>query len=208
MKTIVSNALALALLLPLAACSQSGQSQSQPVASGGAAAATKEANQNASPTWIAGEIRKGMQEAKQKLARENIDVNNIRMGDDRHGDDDSRPKAEITPQGELLIAGKKVATTPAQQTLGIRDFVAAYRAHYDLTPTQRSFFVYEATLLAVDAIRRAGSDRPAAVEQALKTTTMASLLGGNYAPDDPNHAHTPLQIMGMQDGRPAVIATE
>ena len=98
--------------------------------------------------------------------------------------------------------------TPVQDTPGIKDFVAAYRAHYGLMPTQRSFFVYEATLLVVDAIRRAGSDKPAAIEQALKTTTMPSLLGGSYTPDDHNHAHTPLQILGLRDGRPAVIATE
>ncbi len=91
---------------------------------------------------------------------------------------------------------------------GVQDFVDAYKAHYGLVPTQRSFFVYEATYLVADAIRRAGSDQPAAIEQALKTTTMPSLLGGTYAPDDHNHAHTPLQIIGMRDGRPAVIATE
>ncbi len=98
--------------------------------------------------------------------------------------------------------------TPEDQTPGIRDFVAAYRAHYGLMPTQRSFFVYEATLLVADAIRRAGSDQPAAIQQALKTTTMPSLLGGTYAPDDHNHAHTPLQILGLHDGEPTVIATE
>jgi branched-chain amino acid transport system substrate-binding protein len=98
--------------------------------------------------------------------------------------------------------------TPAQQIPAIQDFVASYRAHYGLVPTQRSFFVYEATLLVADAIRRAGSDQPAAIEQALKTTTMPSLLGGTYAPDDHNHAHTPLQISALRDGKPAVIATE
>lgn len=98
--------------------------------------------------------------------------------------------------------------TPAQKIPGIQDFIAAYRAHYGLAPTQRPFFVYEATLLVADAIRRAGSDQPAAIEQALKTTTMPSLLGGTYAPDDHNHAHTPLQISAIRDGRPAVIATE
>jgi len=61
---------------------------------------------------------------------------------------------------------------------GVRDFVAAYQAHYGLVPTQRSFFVYEATYLVVDAIRRAGVDEPAAIEAALKTTTMESRLGG------------------------------
>jgi len=93
-------------------------------------------------------------------------------------------------------------------TKGVQAFVASYRAHYGLEPTQRSFFVYEATLLVVDAIRRAGSDQSAAIEQALKTTTMPSLLGGSYAPDDHNHAHMPLFILGLKDGKPAVIATE
>jgi branched-chain amino acid transport system substrate-binding protein len=97
---------------------------------------------------------------------------------------------------------------PEQDKPGVQDFVSDYRAHYGLTPTQRSFFVYEATLLAVDAIRRAGSDQSAAIQQALKTTTMPSLLGGSYAPDDHNHAHTPLQILGVHDGKPAVIAVE
>ena len=91
---------------------------------------------------------------------------------------------------------------------GVRGFVESYRAHTGLTPTQRSFFVYEAVLLAVDAIRRAGTDTPEAVEAALKTTAMPSLLGGTYAMDDHNHPHTPLSILGIRDGKPAVIATE
>jgi branched-chain amino acid transport system substrate-binding protein len=37
---------------------------------------------------------------------------------------------------------------------------------------------------------------------------MPSLLGGSYAPDDHNHAHTPLQILGLRDGHAVVIATE
>jgi ABC-type branched-subunit amino acid transport system substrate-binding protein len=90
----------------------------------------------------------------------------------------------------------------------VQDFVAAYQAHYGLTPTQRSFFVYEATYLVADAIRRAGSDQPGAIQAALKTTVMPSRLGGTYAPDDHNHAHTPLQIVGLRSGKPAVIATE
>ena len=98
--------------------------------------------------------------------------------------------------------------TPTQELPGIQEFVAAYRAHYGLMPTQRSFFVYEATLLVADAIRRAGSDEPAAIQKALKSTTMPSLLGGSYAPDDHNHAHTPLQILGLRDGKPAVIAIQ
>jgi branched-chain amino acid transport system substrate-binding protein len=98
--------------------------------------------------------------------------------------------------------------TPALNKPGVQDFVAAYQAHYGLMPTQRSFFVYEATYLVVDAIRRAGTDQPAAIEAALKTTELPSLLGGTYKLDDHNHPRLPLFILGMQDGKPAVIATE
>jgi len=101
-----------------------------------------------------------------------------------------------------------VVFSPVVDTKGVQDFVTSYHAHTGLMPTQRSFFVYEATYLVVDAIRRAGSDQPAAIEQALKTTTMPSRLGGTYAPDDHNHAHTPLFILGLKDGKPTVIATE
>jgi branched-chain amino acid transport system substrate-binding protein len=118
----------------------------------------------------------------------------------------------VSPQfrdsGALADMTGVAVFTPAQDLPGIKDFVAAYRTHYGLMPTQRSFFVYEATLLVADAIRRAGSDDAAAIHKALKTTTMPSALGGSYAPDDHNHAHTPLQILGMRDGKPAVVAIE
>jgi branched-chain amino acid transport system substrate-binding protein len=98
--------------------------------------------------------------------------------------------------------------TPLIAKPGVKAFVASYEAHYGLVPTQRSFFVYEATLLAADAIRRAHADTPAAVEKALKTTKMPSVLGGSYTLDDHNHPHTPLFIIGIRDEKPAVIATE
>jgi branched-chain amino acid transport system substrate-binding protein len=98
--------------------------------------------------------------------------------------------------------------TPVLDKPDVQAFVAAYKSRYGLVPTQRSFFVFEATHLVVDAIRRAGSEQPDAIKQALKTTTMPSRLGGSYSPDDHNHAHTPLQILGLKDGTPLVIATE
>lgn len=136
-------------------------------------------------------------------------------------------KWKVPVTGRVDVAGALAAVSPAFRDAGglsdltsvavfspvldkpeVQGFIAAYKAHYGLAPTQRSFFVYEATYLAVDAIRHAGSDRPADVQRALKTTTMPSALGGTYAPDDHNHAHPPLQIVGLRDGKPAVIATE
>jgi branched-chain amino acid transport system substrate-binding protein len=98
--------------------------------------------------------------------------------------------------------------TPLIDRPGVHDFVASYQAHYGLMPTQRSFFVYEAVLLVADAIRRAGVADPAAIEAALKTTTMASALGGTYAMNDHNHPKMPLFLVGLKDGKPAVIAEE
>jgi branched-chain amino acid transport system substrate-binding protein len=115
---------------------------------------------------------------------------------------------DFASSGALAQMTSIAVFTPDQQSPPVQDFVKAYRAHYGLTPTQRSFFVYEATLLVADAMRRANSDEPAAIQQALKTTKMPSLLGGTYAFDDHNHSHTPMQILGMRDGKPAVIATE
>jgi hypothetical protein len=118
MKPITFSMLAL-ILLPLAACGQSKQADSQPGVADNVAQAIKDADEKTSTSGISGEIQKAIQEAKQELANKNIDVDSIHIGDgdSQHNDKDSRPKAEITPQGELLIAGKKVAATPAQQTL-------------------------------------------------------------------------------------------
>jgi hypothetical protein len=119
MKPITYNALALTLLLPLAACGQSKQVDSQPAASAAASAAQAagDGSERASSSWISGKIGKAMQEARQELATKNIDVNNIHIGSDGRNRSETRPKAEITPQGDLLIAGKKIAATPAQQAL-------------------------------------------------------------------------------------------
>lgn len=116
MKTnaITTGALALALLLPLAACSQSSQDAD---ASSGVAQAMKEVRKQTSPSMISAEIQKGIQQAKQELATKDIDVDSVHIGKEPHDDDDTRPKAVITPQGELVVAGKQVKATPEQHAL-------------------------------------------------------------------------------------------
>jgi ABC-type branched-subunit amino acid transport system substrate-binding protein len=115
----------------------------------------------------------------------------------------------VSPQflsaGGLAGAAGITVFNPFIETPGVRDFIEAYQAKYGLTPSQRSFFAYEATLLVVDAIRRAGSDRPADILKALKSSKMPSLLGGDYTMDDHNHPHTPMQILGVREGKIKVI---
>jgi hypothetical protein len=123
MKPATFSALALILLLPLAACSQSPQNDPQPGGADHVTSALKDAGENISPSAISGEIRKGIEEAKRELASENIDINSIHINRSRH-DDDSRPKAQITPRGDLLIADKQVSATPEQHAL-----LSDYRTH-------------------------------------------------------------------------------
>ncbi|MEW9624737.1 hypothetical protein [Rhodanobacter geophilus] len=117
MKSTVTTGsiLALALLLPLAACSQStGNSSSSDVGQ-----AVKEAQQQSSSSAIATEVQKGIDQAKQELLTQDIDVGSVHInGDGLHDDDSGKlPKAVITPQGNLVIAGKPVDATPGQHAL-------------------------------------------------------------------------------------------
>lgn len=116
------------------------------------------------------------------------------------------PPAFLAAGGLAKMAGIAVFT-PLQDTPPIKAFVTAYRAKYGLVPTQRSFFAYESTYLVVDAIRRAGNDTPAGITTALKASDMPSRLGGTYAMDDHNHPQTPMPLLGVRDGKVAVIET-
>ena len=114
---------------------------------------------------------------------------------------------EFLAKGGLQDVTSIVVFTPLLDAPGVKGFVAAYRARYGLMPTQRSFFAYESTLLVVDAIRRAGSDKPADIQAALKTSDMPSLLGGTYKMDDHDHPRTPMQLLGVRNGKVVVIGT-
>ena len=118
---ITGGILALALLMPLTACSQSSDSGS----SDNVAQAMKEVQKQTSSSAIGAEVRKGINQAKQELLTKDIDVSDVHINDKgRHdGDEDSRlPKAVITPQGNLVIAGKPVDATPDQHAM-----LVAYR---------------------------------------------------------------------------------
>lgn len=111
--TITARLAALALLLPLTACSQSGHDGN---GNGNTAQAKQEAQQPASPSYIATQIQKGIEQGKQELLTENIDVTSVRIGNHPH-DTDHHPKAVITPDGNLVIAGNTVDATPEQHAL-------------------------------------------------------------------------------------------
>ena len=110
------HVLALAALLPLAAC---GKSDPAPATSS-TDAATAPAD-----TALGRKIQDAMAKASKKLATENISVggeyhNGIRVG----ADGQKLARAEITPQGDLLIDGKAVPVDAKQ-----RELLLAHRAN-------------------------------------------------------------------------------
>lgn len=115
---ITGSLLALALLLPLVACSQSSDSGT----GSDVAQAAKEAQQQVAPSAIHTEVQKGIDQAKKELLTEDISVGSVHFhGNGSYVDtDDSNsklPKAVITPQGTLVIAGKPQDATPEQHAM-------------------------------------------------------------------------------------------
>lgn len=110
-----TNALTFALLagMSLAGCSQPPAPPAPP-----AAPAPPVASGNDS--FIGRQVGKAIDDARKELATKNISISdgmNINVnGRQWNTGDSSLPKAEITPQGDLLIEGKAVAITPAQRT--------------------------------------------------------------------------------------------
>lgn len=66
-------------------------------------------------TALGGVVKKATDEARRKLATENLDVG---------GDNGNLPRAQISPQGDLLIDGKAVAINDRQRAL-----LLAHRGH-------------------------------------------------------------------------------
>lgn len=117
-KAITTALLALAVALPLAACGQSDKADSN--AANDVSDAMKEVQKQTSPSAISAEIQKGIDQAKRELVTQDIDINNVHVShgqNDHHDESDNRPKAAITPQGDLVIAGKTVQATPEQHTM-------------------------------------------------------------------------------------------
>src|SRR3546814_279695 len=104
---------AMLAALPLA----SACSRDEPVADTAAAKAGE------AQGMIGRAIEKEIAKARKELHEGNIAIGgdgiNVSVnGKHYSGDpDDGRPRAEITPQGDLLVDGKTVATTPAQQAM-------------------------------------------------------------------------------------------
>ncbi|MEO6155390.1 MAG: hypothetical protein ABIP16_06655 [Thermomonas sp.] len=121
MNKLLSLTLAVLTSAPLLACSQPPAPPAPP-----AAPAPPVADTDAPTTMIGRHVEKAIAEARAELRTQNISISdgfNLSInGHKIHRPDSDSPKAEITPQGDLLIEGKPVAVTPVQ-----RQQLLAYR---------------------------------------------------------------------------------
>lgn len=119
---MIRTSLCIALLASLAACQDR-----TPAAGKHADAPAASSSANAAPETMLGKtVASALDKARAELENGNIDLNNgvsVQMGEHgRHFEigghaHDGKPKATITPQGDLLVEGKPVDITPAQRAL-------------------------------------------------------------------------------------------
>jgi len=86
-------------------------------------------------------------------------------------------------------------------------FAKNYETAYGEPPTYESYEGYNATKVIADAIRRAKSSDPQAIQKALLKTDLPSLTGGKITFDEHNQAHDKAFILGL-DGEEVVIESE
>lgn len=123
-KTLLSLATVAALTL-VSACQapNAPQPPSAPNAPGASTAgpASVDANGHVIPQSELGQqAANALAVAREKMAKENISINgdgDININGVHVNSDSKLPKAEITPTGDLLIAGKQIATNDAQRAL-------------------------------------------------------------------------------------------
>lgn len=109
------------LVAALAACG----GDRTPAPAAGSPAGSDASTGHAPKTALGRRVDEAMDKARAKLASENISLTDLHVsGNNRgisistdNGSNDNRPKAEITPQGDLLIEGRKVQTSAQQHAL-------------------------------------------------------------------------------------------
>lgn len=112
----IKHALALILLasVPLSGCHRA----STPPATAPAAPGQAAQNSADQKDFITRQVDRAFDEARRELREKNLQISggNLKIGGHSiNGQDDSLPKAEITPQGDLLIEGKPVAINAEQR---------------------------------------------------------------------------------------------
>lgn len=112
---------------------------------------------------------------------------------------------EILDSGALDGTTTVQPYTPELDTEANEVFKAEFMKRNGELPNLLSFESYETTKVLIDAIKRAGSDDPAKIRDALETTKMESILGSIIEFDENHLAHNNAVIMRIVDGKVVVL---
>jgi branched-chain amino acid transport system substrate-binding protein len=85
-------------------------------------------------------------------------------------------------------------------------FVDKFKKATGHAPLQMGFYEYEAVYILADAIKRAGSTEPKALQAALKATKFPSMLGATIEFDDHNLAHDNAIVQAIEGGKIKVVS--
>lgn len=91
--------------------------------------------------------------------------------------------------------------SPEDKDPKVVNFVEAYKKEYKQVPDALAALGYDAALLLVDAIKRAGAADPAKIKDALAVTKNLQLVSGVITLDDKHNPIKSAAIIEMKDGK-------
>jgi branched-chain amino acid transport system substrate-binding protein len=116
-------------------------------------------------------------------------------------------QASLIDAGALDGATSVFPYAPAIDTEGNKAFVAKFTGKFGEAPNYQSFEGYEAVKVLADAITRAGKADPAAIREALVTTSYPSMLDETISFDEHNQAHNKAVILRVEGTKVIVDST-
>ncbi|WP_110955908.1 ABC transporter substrate-binding protein [Anaerosinus massiliensis] len=91
--------------------------------------------------------------------------------------------------------------SPQDTDPNVVKFVESYRAEYQQEPSALAVLGYDAALVVIDAIKRAGSDDPEKIRQALAETKKLQITTGLLSIDENHNAIKPVVVVELKDGK-------
>ncbi len=97
--------------------------------------------------------------------------------------------------------------SPDDQRPEVQDFVKKYKTKYGAAPDALATLAYDATRIMLEAIRRAGTDKPDAVRDAMAKITDFPTVSGKISFDKNGNPLKSAVVLQYQDGQQRYVAT-
>ena len=91
--------------------------------------------------------------------------------------------------------------SPQDQDPKVVEFVKAYKAEYNQEPSALAVLGYDCALVVIDAIKRAGSDDPGKIRQALEETKKLQITTGLLSIDNNHNPIKSAVVVEIKNGQ-------